>query len=355
MRLRSSEVALVLREQRPRQHVPQQEHDPEHLVGLDPTGDDPLRELAGVRLQVLDAPGLQRVDVVVVDLGRLGEDLLVGHHAQQFGLADASGPLLAQVAAVLAQVRHELLQERVGVLGATPESSCGGSPGSSRDRLGSSADVPRSGSRSICSSSGLGWAECRVRSGATRLILRHRRRGPRARAPSRKRPVIVALMSSLPSGGVDMSMPTIEADERLRQTGARDVLADVARRPDRARRAGAAAATRLCSNRAGSDRRRSRARRTNASPTSTRARTARAMPSSGATSSMRADARRASRSRHRGPRQLVEQGVPVGEVAVDRGTGDPGRRRPRRSCSPGRPGAAKICAAPSRIAAATRC
>ena len=79
MRFRRSEVLLVLGEQRPRQHVAQQEHDPEHLVGLDAARDDPLGELAGVGLQVLDAAGLQRVHVVVVDLGRLGEDLLVGH------------------------------------------------------------------------------------------------------------------------------------------------------------------------------------------------------------------------------------------------------------------------------------
>ena len=81
MRLSRSEVLLVLGEQRPRQRVAQQEHDAEHLVGLDAAGDDPLRELARVGLQVLDAAGLQRVDVVVEDLGRLGEDLLVRHDA----------------------------------------------------------------------------------------------------------------------------------------------------------------------------------------------------------------------------------------------------------------------------------
>ena len=54
---------------------------PSTSCGLDAAGDDPLRELARVGLQVLDAAGLQRVHVVVVDLGRLGEDLLVRHHA----------------------------------------------------------------------------------------------------------------------------------------------------------------------------------------------------------------------------------------------------------------------------------
>ena len=58
-------------------------------------------------------PGLQRVDVVVVDLGRLGEDLLVGHHAQELRLADAPRPFLPQLGAVLAQVGHQLLQQRV--------------------------------------------------------------------------------------------------------------------------------------------------------------------------------------------------------------------------------------------------
>ena len=75
------EVVLVLREQRPRQDVAQEEHDPEHLVGLDAARDDPLGELARVGLEVLDAAGLERVDVVVEDLGRLGEDLLVRHDA----------------------------------------------------------------------------------------------------------------------------------------------------------------------------------------------------------------------------------------------------------------------------------
>ena len=54
------------------------------------------------------------------------------------------------------------------------------------------------------------------------------RRGPRAREPSRKRPVIVAVMSSLPSAGADVRRPTIRPMQRLRQPRAGDVVADVA-------------------------------------------------------------------------------------------------------------------------------
>ena len=51
------------------------------------------------------------------------------------------------------------------------------------------------------------------------------------------------------------------------------------------------------------------------------------MPSRGATSSIRADASRASASSTRDLRQLVEQGLTVREVPVDRGAGDPGCSR----------------------------
>ena len=49
------------------------------------------------------------------------------------------------------------------------------------------------------------------------------------------------------------------------------------------------------------------------------------MPSSGATSSIRAAAKARVGVAHGGLRQLVEQGLPVGEVAVDRGPRDAGR------------------------------
>ena len=124
---------------------------------------------------------------------------LVRHHAEQLGLADAARPLLAQLGAVVAQVRHQLLQERARVI-----------------VLVICRPVVRRllhfcfWSRSIglvvhvlLLSSGIGAA----RGGG--LILVHRGRGPRARAPSRNRSVIVAIMSSLPSAGVDMIKATI--------------------------------------------------------------------------------------------------------------------------------------------------
>ena len=75
-------IVLIFREQGAREHVSQEQHDPEDLVGLDASRDDPLRQLAGVRLQGLDAARLEGVHVVVVDRGGLGEDLLVRHDAR---------------------------------------------------------------------------------------------------------------------------------------------------------------------------------------------------------------------------------------------------------------------------------
>ena len=204
---------------------------------------------------------------------------------------------------------------------------------------------------------------CSSSSGRPRVVLRtevaaDRRscgRGPRARAPSRKRPVIVAVMSSLPSGGVDVSTPTTspisDSVRRALAMSLADVPVGLAALEQLAQRLGERCA-RSASGRIAAAR---RARSTNGSPTSTRARTARAMPSSGATSSIRADASRASRRRTAACASSSSSASPVREVAVDRRPGDPGRRgdvvharllalRPR-TC----------CAAPSRIAAATRC
>ena len=158
------EIVLVLREQRARQHVSQEEHDPEHLVGLDAPGDDSLRQLARVGLQRLDAAGLQGVHVVVVDLGRLGEDLLVGHHAQELGLADAPGPLLPELGAVVAQVRHQLLQERAGVLGPSAGRS------SVRWSGSSSAACGRAVRPSAPPPFGLGHVACALECGLTPFI-----------------------------------------------------------------------------------------------------------------------------------------------------------------------------------------
>ena len=107
------EVRLVLLEQRAREHVAQQQHDAEHLVGLDAARDDALGQVARVVLQGLDGAGLEHLDVVVVDGGGLGEDLLLGQRGEEPRLADAARPFLAQVGAVVAEVGDELAQEVV--------------------------------------------------------------------------------------------------------------------------------------------------------------------------------------------------------------------------------------------------
>src|SRR5215210_7497200 len=105
------EVGLVLLEQGAGQHVAQQQHDAEHLVRLDPAGDDPLGQVARVVLQRLDRAGLEHLDVVVVDGGRLVEDLLGGEGGQQPRLADPPRPLLPEVGAVGAEMRDQLLEQ----------------------------------------------------------------------------------------------------------------------------------------------------------------------------------------------------------------------------------------------------
>jgi hypothetical protein len=105
------EIGLVLLEQRASQHVAQQEHDPDDLVGLHAAGDDPFGEVAGVGLQRLHAAGLEHLDVVVVDRSGLGEQFLRAHRGQQLGFGDAPCPLLAQRGPVLAQMLYQLRQQ----------------------------------------------------------------------------------------------------------------------------------------------------------------------------------------------------------------------------------------------------
>ena len=50
------EVMLVLLEERPGQHVAEQEHDADDLMRLDAPRDDPLGKVARVVLQSLDVP-----------------------------------------------------------------------------------------------------------------------------------------------------------------------------------------------------------------------------------------------------------------------------------------------------------
>ena len=107
------EVVVVLEEQRPGQHVAQQQDDANDLVGLDAARDDPLGQVPGVALQRVDAAGLEHLDVVVVDGGGLGADLLWRHRLQQAGGVDAIHPLLAELAAVLSEVLDQFRQEDV--------------------------------------------------------------------------------------------------------------------------------------------------------------------------------------------------------------------------------------------------
>ena len=83
---------------------------------LDAPRDDALRQVARVRLEGLERPGLERLDVVVVHRRRFREDLFFGHRGEQLGLGDTTGPLLAQLRTVLPQVGHELAQQPLGVL-----------------------------------------------------------------------------------------------------------------------------------------------------------------------------------------------------------------------------------------------
>ena len=76
-----------------------------------PRGNDAFGQVARVGLQRLDATGLEHLDVVVVDGGRLGEELLRRHRGEQFGFGDPAGPLLAQNRSVLPQVLDQLWQQ----------------------------------------------------------------------------------------------------------------------------------------------------------------------------------------------------------------------------------------------------
>src|SRR5207249_6443239 len=48
------EVRLVFREERTREHIPQEQHNTHDLIGLHPPRDDAFREIAGIGLQRLD-------------------------------------------------------------------------------------------------------------------------------------------------------------------------------------------------------------------------------------------------------------------------------------------------------------
>src|SRR5205823_8734590 len=50
--------------------------------------------------------------------GDLGEDLLLAHDPKKLGFADPRRPLLTQLRALLAQVRHQLLKRRLSLTGS---------------------------------------------------------------------------------------------------------------------------------------------------------------------------------------------------------------------------------------------
>ena len=101
-------ILMVFREQRAREHVTEQEHDADDLVRLDAAGDDALRQVLGVRLQRLQCPGLQGLEVAVVDRRGFGEDLILRHGRQQMGLDDPADPFLAQLRPILYEVSDDL-------------------------------------------------------------------------------------------------------------------------------------------------------------------------------------------------------------------------------------------------------
>ena len=315
MRVEQLSILLILREQRAREHVAQQEHDPEHLVRLDAAGDDSLGELAGVGLQGFDAARLERIDVVVVDLGRFGEDLLVGHHAQELGLADAPRPLLAELRAVVTQVGHQFLQQWAGLLGAlgppARRSPCRAPRPLPAGRALAPSAPPRIWDWPRRAGVPKWWADarsCRARAA---------RAGPVEKEGGDGRDLVL-----LAERRVGQEHAYDQADERLGQASACRCRRGCLRRPAHARTVGAVAGS-ACA-RTARDRiaLRWRAKSTKESPTSTRARTARTTPSSGSTSLILADARRASASLTAARASSSNQSLAVGEVAVDGGPGD---------------------------------
>ena len=164
-----------------------------------------------------------------------------------------------------------------------------------------------------------------------------RRRGPRARAPSRNRPVIVAVMSSLPSGGVEVSTPTTSpmSDSVRRALAMSSRMSPSAWPRSKSRRSGW---VRLCSKPSGvGSQHARRARSTNGSPdVDQRAH----RPGDALLGRHRVDPGR------RQPRVDVARRRPApARPAGPRGSGSSGRpwpgrpRRPRRrrSCSPAPP------------------
>src|SRR5712671_2360425 len=105
------DIVLVFIEQRAGEYVTEQEHDADDFVCFDAPRNDSLRQSPRVRLQGFERSGLERFHVVVVYRGRFGEDFFLGHRRQQLGARNAPRPFLAQLRAVLSQVRDQLAQQ----------------------------------------------------------------------------------------------------------------------------------------------------------------------------------------------------------------------------------------------------
>src|SRR4051812_40138530 len=265
-------VALVPDEQRAAEDVAEQQDDAEDLVRLYAAVDDPLRQCARVRAQRLDAPGLERVDVVVVDRRHLGEDLLRAHHPQELGVRDPLHPRLEKLGAVLAQVRDELAQQRGVDVGRLQGGSEGPVVVGHRLLLSlvHACAAPRPGCRGF------------PRAHPPPLL---------AGAPFRKTLVIAAIVSSAPRGGPEpTTLTTSPKSAPASHTAGTSPRISPSRCP-RASRSRTGAAIRS-SNAAFAGRPRSRATTTKPSPTVTSARTARSRPSPTVTSSRRAATRR---------------------------------------------------------------
>jgi hypothetical protein len=109
------EVVLELREQRPREHVAQQEDDADDFVRFDAARNDALRQIARIRLQRFERSRLERFDVVVVYGRRFGEDFFLRHRREQLRLCNAPCPFLTELRSLLAKVRDQLSKKCRGV------------------------------------------------------------------------------------------------------------------------------------------------------------------------------------------------------------------------------------------------
>ena len=82
MRFNKAKLLLILCEQGARQNVAEEQNNPDDFVGFNPPGDDAFGEVAGIRLQRFEGPGLQRLNVVIVNGRGLRENFILAHRRQ---------------------------------------------------------------------------------------------------------------------------------------------------------------------------------------------------------------------------------------------------------------------------------